>query len=287
MLSFIRAFKSWLLHSWQIQFSSSSCSYLAQLVFDKLKENYSLLSKVWVGTCPAQRGSGNYTALVSRRRKKYFPYFNFANLIHFYPSRETFYQGSFGGWVYALLMRVWIIVLQMLWSSSALILIAILRLPPGSWYPVSPWAWSAQLQRGWWKYQIFDILSSLSLVQLLLALLYLLYSCPLVIFPQHHHFKFEKQPWHINSMFCRDTWNTIWDKRENQCRHTAHVSAGPLGHSNKHSGDATDKARDDWNEWDKEAARAGSWAFILLITNLFRVLVRAVSPNYHLVMLKS
>ena len=85
----------------------------------------------------------------------------------------------------------------------------------------------------------------------------------------------------------RHTWNTIWDKRENQCRHTAHVSAGPLGHSNKHSVDATDKARDDWNEWDKEAARAGSWAFILLITNLFRVLVRAVSPNYHLVMLKS
>ena len=50
----------------------------------------------------------------------------------------------------------------------------------------------------------------------------------------------------------------------------AHVSAVPLGHSNKHSGDATDKAKDDWNEWDKEEARAGSWAFILLITNLFQ-----------------
>ena len=214
MLSFIRAFKSWLLHSWQIQFSSSSCSYLAQLVFDKLKENYSLLSKVWVGTCPAQRGSGNYTALVSRRRKKYFPYFNFANLIHFYPSRETFYQGSFGGWVYALLMRVRVIVLQMLWSSSALILITIFRLPPGSWYPVSVTLSlvSRDTER---MMKISDIWYSLSsLVQLFLALLYLLYSCPLVSFPQHHHFKFEKQPWHINSMFCRDTLETRFEIKE-------------------------------------------------------------------------
>lgn len=86
--------------------------------------------------------------------------------------------------------------------------------PPPAWIliprSVSPWAWSAHIQRSWWKYQIFDILS-LSIAQLFLALLYLLYSCPLVTFPQHHHFKFEKQPWHINSVFCRDTLETWFE----------------------------------------------------------------------------
>ena len=166
-------------------------------------------------------------------------------------------------------MRVGVIVLQMLWSCSALIVIAILRLPPGSWFPalchLEPGQHTSRDHDENIRYLIF----SPSLEPSCSSLCFICFTVVRLSLFRNIIISNLRSSRDI-SILCFVATHLKHDLRLKRKSMPAHVSAVPLGHSNKHSGDATDKAKDDWNEWDKEEARAGSWAFILLITNLFQ-----------------